>query len=325
MAAALGFTPAVPFNKIHWGNDAAFDAMRTEPEFRVLNQELKRYERPIQRSRVAFVLEEQGLEPEGIAYDELLNCFYLGSGARKKIIKVSPQGVATDFTGGQDGLDTVLGLHVDPIRRWLWVCSQTEASTDVFRYDLVSGSLLKRYSLSRLEGNHSFNDLAIHPSGDVYITESIRDDIYLISHTRDRLELFFSREPFVSFNGVAVSDDGESLFVADALIGIYKVDLVSRDCVLLTHEPLFDSSNVDGLVFFRDHLYAVQPGLNTVCRFGLNKDRSRITGRSVFEQNSVRLNWPTTGVIAGNSFYFIADTQGDSNGGHAVVMKTDLD
>lgn len=99
----------------------------------------------------------------------------------------------------------------------------------------------------------------------------------------------------------------------------------NRGCVLLTHEPLFDSSNVDGLVFFRDHFYAVQSGVNWDNRFGLNRDRSRITGRSVFEQNSVRLNWPTAGVIDGNIFCFTADKQGDSNGGHAVVMKTDLD
>ena len=322
-ASLLGYTTIVPFNKIHQLNDTAFVALRQDPAFKEVIQALKQAESSIHEAEIAFTLSEKGLTPEGITYDPVEKRFYFGSESKSKIVKVDGSGRCEDFTvEKQDGLDIVLGIHVDAARRHLWACSQSDSTTDVFKYDLETRKLLKRYSLSRQPENHSFNDLVIHPSGDVYVTEAIQDDIYRISLSNDELEVFFSKEPFVSFNGITLSDDGRSIYVADARIGIYKIDLETQAHVLLTHDDGFDSSEVDGLYCQDNQLYAVQTGLDMVCRFSLNPDGTVIESRTIYERNTPYLDWPTTGVLVDDAFYFIADTQGNGdNPGAVIIMR----
>ncbi len=91
-----------------------FKSLASEPEFQRLVEEIHRARPPVHRSTVAFLLPETDLIPEGIAYDPSEKTFYLGSTYKRKIIKISPDGQATDFKrAGEDNLWEVLGMKVD--------------------------------------------------------------------------------------------------------------------------------------------------------------------------------------------------------------------
>ena len=321
-ATMLGYTTKVPFNKVHHLNDSAFSKLRKEKGFVEILSTLAKYEMPIHKSRVAFTLSDKDLMPEGISYDPTGKMFYFGSETKNKIVRVDHLGNSSDFTEEkQDGLGSLRGIHIDSSRRVLWVCSESEITTGIFKYNLSTGKLINKYSLPRGDRGRSFNDLVIHQNGGVYITD-VSGTIYSISPSSDELEIFLRDDRIVSPNGITLSEDGQVIYMADYPIGIYKIDIRTKSFSLLSHGDEYSSAEVDGLYFMNNNLYAIQTGLDIVSRFALSEDGASIQGREIYERNSSYLDWPTTGVIVDDHFYFIADTQG--KGGELegiIIMK----
>ncbi|MCK5147005.1 SMP-30/gluconolactonase/LRE family protein [bacterium] len=321
-ATELGYTTKLPPDRIHHLNDTAFSKLRKEKKFEEIIIALKKVEKPIHNSQIAFTISDKELWPEGITYDPVEKMFYFGSVTKHKIVKVDHFGKSIDFTEeGQDGLNIVVGIHVDPVRRTLWACSVSETKKEIFKYNLSSGKLIKKYSFPPDEKKrYSFNDLVIHPNGDIYISGG--GAIYVIPHDSDKLEWFLRDNLIVLPNGITLSDDGRTIYSADQAIGIYKIDIKTKSFSLLSHSSEFSSIIIDGLYFRNNNLYAVQPILNTISRFTLNKDATYIESREIYERNTAYLVFPTTGVIVGDYFYFIADPEGKSDKpGGIIIMK----
>ncbi|MCA1557647.1 MAG: hypothetical protein LC731_03800, partial [Acidobacteria bacterium] len=153
-----------------------------------------------EQSHVAFRIADGELIPEGIAYDPRTRVFYIGSTYKRKIVSMDSKGVVRDFTNeAQDGLLGVLGMKVDIKRRLLWAISSNAGrempgkglSTDclgcsaVFKYDLRTGKLIKKYALHNKPNAHFLNDLTINSGGDAFITDTMTGNIYLISRGKD--------------------------------------------------------------------------------------------------------------------------------------------
>ncbi len=325
-ATRLGYMTKVLFLEFHQLNDPAYNTLRDKKEFKEIIKILNKSEKPVHKSQIAFSISEKDLNPEGITYDPVEKMFYLGSMNKHKIVKVDPSGKSTDFTSeGQDGLNMVLGIHVDPIHRLLWVVSYSKKRSEVLKYNLSSGKLIKKYFLSAVpnEIKPSFNDLVIHTNGDVYVSGS--NSIYWISHSSDKMEVFLNSNSFSTFNGITLSDDAQTIYVSDYFVGIYKIDIKTKSFYLLTHEPGFNSIGVDGLYFLNNQLYCVQDVVNSIDRFSLNKKGTHLKSCEFFERNTQYLHMPTTGVIIDDYFYFIADTQGKGkNPGGIIIMKTPI-
>ncbi|MFC1726617.1 hypothetical protein ACFL4T_13420 [candidate division KSB1 bacterium] len=323
-ATKLGYSTKMLFHEIHQLNDTAFIALRDKEAFKEIIEIMKESEKPVHKSQIAFTISDKELNPEGIAYDPVEKMFYLGSLNNHKIIKVDPIGKCTDFINeGQEGLNRIMGIHVDPIRRILWAASFAEERNEVLKYNLSSGKLIRKYFFPPDGINHNFNDLVIHPNGDIYISGGC--SIYTIPQFSDKLELFLKSNSFAGLNGITLSDDGRVIYVSDYFIGIYKIDIQTKSFSLMSHEPGFNPFGVDGLYFSNNHLYAVQDVLNTIDSFSLNEDATHIESCEIFERNSPYLYKPTTGVIVDDYFYFIADTQGKAYRQEGViVMKTSI-
>lgn len=325
-ATELGYTTKLPFHKIHHLNDTAFITLREKEGFKQIIEALEKSEKPIHKSQIAFTISDKELVPEGITYDPVEKMFYLGSETKHKIVKVDQHGNSTDFTTeGQDGLSMLLGIHIDPVRRILWACSYEKASFGIFKYNLTSGKLIKKYTLLSNGKRREFNDLVIHPNGDVYISTPGDNSIYMISQISDTLELFLRDELFVSPNGITLSEDGSLIYFADARTGIYKLDIKTKSYSMISDNPDFSAYGIDGLYFLNNKLYAVQIVLNQICMFSLSKDATHLESHEIFERNGPYLDKPTTGVIVDDYFYFIADTQGKGDKLEGVIiMKTPL-
>lgn len=320
-ATTQGYGTEMVEHELNLLNDKAFVSLRKTKAFSAIIEDIKEVERPIHKSQVAFLISDKDLSPEGITFDPVENMFYMGSIAKNKIVRIDKDGNTSDFAKEkQDGLDGVLGIHIDPKRRILWACSRsrTEGWTGIFKYSLSSAKLIKKYILFEKNERHLFNDLVIKRNGDVYITDTGFGAIYRISNQKDKLELFLKSDSFVSPNGITLSDDEETIYMADWRIGIYQIDTETKKLSLLSHPKTFNTYGVDGLYFAENSLYAVQDGLNRICRFSFNNKRNGLESCDIFEANSPDLDFPTTGVIVGDQFYFLANTQG------IIIMKTSL-
>jgi hypothetical protein len=324
-AAKLGYTSKVRWFDIHQMNDPVFSALREKKEFKEIIEIMKISDKPIHKSQIAFTVKDKKLGTEGITYDPVEKIFYLGSDY--KIVKVDQLGNSINFTkeGRQDGLGWVNGIHVDSVRRTLWACSNEEnrVRVEIFKYNLSSGKLIKKYTLPSDGNQHMFNDLVIHSNGDVYITDTLDGAIYMISSSPDKLELFLRYKLFTGLNGITLSGDGRVIFVADDGFGIYKIDIKTKSIARLTHGQDFNTYGIDGLYFANNYLYAVHNLLLCqVSRFSLNKDATHIESCEIFEKNTPNLRNPTTGVIVDDYFYFIANSRSNQKG--VLVMKTPL-
>jgi hypothetical protein len=278
-----------------------------------------------EQSQVAFKIADSELIPEGIAYDPQARIFYVGSTYRRKIISIDRKGVVRDFTSeAQEGLLGALGMKVDTKRRLLWAVSSNAGGampgkglgrdclgcSAVFKYDLRTGRLVKKYDLPNKPNVHFLNDLTINSRGDAFITDTVTGDIYLISRMKDELELFLNLGQKAFPNGIDLSDDEKHLFVA-AGGGIQVVNLRDKSNRTLKLPDVASPLVIDGLYFYKGSLIAIQPFADQrkVVRYYLDKEANLVTKAEVIEAEHTLFNQPTTGVIAGKDFYYIANSQ----------------
>jgi sugar lactone lactonase YvrE len=280
-------------------------------------------------SEIAFMLSETDLIPEGIAYDPLDKVFFLSSLHKRKIISVRVQTrqrppIVEDFTAErQDGLYSTLGMKVDAARRILWVCSSAESfmkgysesdadKAALFKYDLNTRKLIRKYELGP-NPRHLLNDLVLNAEGDAFVTDTASGEIFTVRHDKDELEVFIPAGRFVSPNGIAISKDGRMLFISDLPFGVYAVDVKTKQSERLPQRVGISPSGSDGLYFYDNSLIGiiniVSERNGRVARFYLDASTKALTHAAVLDCNHPLYRWPTTGVVVGNSFFYIANSQ----------------
>ena len=102
---------------------SSFERIESDQRFKDVSALIRAQAAKTHRSRVAFTLAERDLVPQGIAWDARDKAFFVSSIRKRKIVKVKPRAEGgpadcEDFVGpGADGIDSILGLRVDPVRR----------------------------------------------------------------------------------------------------------------------------------------------------------------------------------------------------------------
>ena len=328
--------------------DPVFDSIRKGPDFSQIEKLIEQMRLPVSTSQRAFMLPEKDLIPEGMAYDPVEDCFYVSSIWKCKIVRIDRQGRIADFTREkQDGLREVLGMEVDARRRILWAVSGVSGKRPdipdtqqgwgaLFKYDLNTGCLIRKYILDDPGVGHVLNDMALTEGGDVYITDTGTGAIYTVQKKTDRLKLFLEAGAFLFPNGIALGPDDNTLFVA-SLDGVYKINISDKTFRFLSHSEDVSLYGIDGMYFYNNSLVCVQNGngLVRISRFFLNKESDTVVNSEILEYRNPDFDWPTTGVISGDEFYYLANAQirsFDSEGRifpmdqlqEVVVLKTSL-
>ena len=286
----------------------------------------------INNSSIAFTIPEKDLIPENLAYNPAEKCFYVGSTHKRKVVKVTPDGKISDFIKEQqDGEWMVVGMKIDTMRNILWFCSAIGdvmkgyhdgdfgAHAGIFKYDLSSGRLIKRYLPEQSSELHFFNDLVLNREGDVFITDMAGKAIYSISSVNDELKILCRPSDFSDPNGICISPDEQTLFVATNE-GISSVNIQTGKGTLLKHPAELKTNGIDGLYFHQHSLIAVQSGVNRIIQFFLNNSMDEIVSNKILEENYPFFTMnPTTGVIVGNTLYYIANSQfGSFDSNHQI-------
>lgn len=318
-----------------------FARLLTQPEGKALLARAQANRRVVRRGKVAFRVPEKDLIPEGIARDPKTGDFFVGSLLKQKIVRIGKSGKASDFTAsGQDGLQSVLGMKVDPATRTLWVCSGPGARVStspshLFRYDLATGGLKGKHELPG-KPPHLCNDIALGKGGEVFVTDSSGGAVHRLRPGQEALETLVPLGTLIYPNGLAISSDAKRLFVAD-FRGLSTVDVATGKVEALKYPEPVNVTGLDGLYLYAGHLIAVQNGSGTerVVRFKLNAAQTAILSEEILESRNPLFEVPTTGEVSGTSLFVIAnshleslDDQGrlkpDAPLGEAVILEIPL-
>lgn len=302
--------------------DDDFASIKDSQEFANVVALLQKNRSPVGVAANAFTVREKGLVPESVAYDPSTKDFYVSSVYRRKILRVTPKGEATEFASERDGLWSVMGMKIDAARRELWVCTAAQPQmsnyvsaergrSGVFKFDLRTGRLAGKYMLPDDAKQHWLGDLVVNSRGDVYATDSVSPALYVLRRGADKFETVIEGEPFVSPQGLDFSADGKRLFVADYSNGVFVVDPETKKYAPLAPAPDSTMLGIDGLYFHRGRLVAVQNGVNPnrVVQFFLSKDLTRVERFETVAANLPAFDEPTLGVIVKDDFYFVANSQ----------------
>jgi len=275
---------------------------------------------PHNRASIAFTIPRKDLFAENVAYDQRDGSFYVGSTRHGSVTRRTRSGVVSEFVpGGRDTPWMVVGMKVDSPRGWLWVNGSgasnsirhspaEEGKAGLLRYDLASGRLLKRY-IPRESGDHFFNDIVIARDGAAYVTDMSGGAIYRVLPGADTLEVWAKPAGMTLPNGLALSGDGRTLFVALPR-AITALDIGTRESRVLDIADSVDVAGIDGLYWHSGALIGVQGGRrNRIQRFHLDPAGRRIISADILEAHHPMFMHPSTGVVVGEDLFVIANSQ----------------
>jgi len=301
--------------------DSAFRILRSHPDFGRIAEDLARAAAPLVRGDTALVANDPDLLPESVAFDSVERAWYLGSLARHKVVRVAADGSARDFAAAE-GRGRVTGIKVDAPRRRLWMLETTIDSaaprtyggiggwTSLRGYDLATGREIARHAPADRETPHLFNDLAISPAGDVYVTDLFGDAVWRLREGADSLEMLARGPRFHWPNGIALSLDGSRLYAAH-IEGISAIDPRTGAVTPLPHPPAAPMADIDGLYACGSSLIAIQrmADFQQVSRFVLSPSGDSIVAMEAVERGHPAYVDPTTGVMVGGDLFYIANAQ----------------
>ncbi|HEV7397267.1 MAG TPA: SMP-30/gluconolactonase/LRE family protein, partial [Pyrinomonadaceae bacterium] len=300
--------------------DDDFKSLKGDERFIAAIQRFENNRKPIGNSVNAFTVNEKGLVPEGIAYDPVEKIFYLGAVYKRKIIRVNSAGEAKDFSSPADNLWSVMGMRVDSKRRVLWVCTASHPQmmnfnekenglSGVFKYDLKTGKLVKKYLVPADSKSHWLGDLVLDSRGEVFATDSVTPAIYRLNQEKDSLEVFLKNDAFVNVQGLAFSKDEKQLFMADYLKGVFVIDMKTKMPTLMATSPTITMLGLDGLYFHDWKLIGIQNGVSPNRLVQISMKDTEVTKLEVLEANNTVFDEPTLAVLVGDSLFYIANSQ----------------
>jgi hypothetical protein len=279
------------------------------------------------KPEVAYIIPEKDLIPEGITYDAAGKAFYVGSIQKRKIVKISADGSVKDFVSPNDQLLQLVGMTVDP-KGMLWACNNSPEHdtvnhrSNVNVYRLKDGSLFRQFQISD-KTKHLFNDLVIAQNGDVYVTDSDAGMLWRIKNGGTDIEAFTKPGSLPWANGIVMLADQKRLLVCTGSgMGIASVDLDSKK---ISPFPVrkYLILGMDGMYLYNNQLIGVQ---NTtfpegILKMSMDNTASKVEDVSLLTYDHPDLDIPTTGVIVGDYFYFIANSQLHQIQGSGGIIK----
>jgi len=302
-------------NTVAFEGDSDFESIKEDKKFKELLQLKVSQSAVIQSSIQKISLSENDLHPEGLLYLQKHKLWLASSIRNKKIVAFDANGKCTDwFT---DCSYSVFALKTDNNQKYLWVaCSaipemkgftkKDEGKSEILKIEIATQKLVQRYSV---EGSHVFGDITVAKNNDVYISDSLEPLIYKIE--KDSLLLWkdLKKEAF-NLQGIALDENESKLFIADYLKGVLVIDIKTKEHSWLDFPEETSKKGIDGLVFYKKSLIAIQNGVVPIriVRYKLNESDTKITDFVVMDNNRKVFNEPALATLVQNKLYFFANS-----------------
>ena len=313
--------------------DTAIARFLVLPAMRRIEAQHRENLEPLVGSTVRATLADSTFWPEGVDHDARTGRLYVGSIRHKTIAEVTPQGTVRElWPRGQVGMGAILGVRVDAARGVVWATTTglplaagyaagDSTIAALVRVRIPDGVIERRWDLPPARQGHTLGDLAIGPSGDVFMTDSNEPVLYRLRPGADTLERL-THPLFRSLQGVAPAPDGRTVFVADYSHGLLHVELESGAVTRIEDALNTTSLGVDGIAWDRGAIVAVQNGVAParIMRFVLDPSGRRMTSAQLLDRNSTVADEPTIGTIVDGSFVYVANSQWEKYDGKGARL-----
>jgi sugar lactone lactonase YvrE len=316
--------------------DSVFRPLRARRDYADARTRLLSNRLPILDGTIAFEIADPDFLPEGLTYDSTNARFLAGSLTHRAVTAFAPNGSASPFVAHAPDMLRVVGIHVDAARARVWFATwapdsahradsaEAPSRTRLFLADLGTGRVVRSWTVNGGRPGHLLNDLVVLGDGSLFLTDTEDGSIYRLRSPADSLERFLQPDParFSTANGITSTPDGRTLYVA-YLEGVARVDVPTRSIELVPSPDSVSTAAIDGLYWYRGGLVAIQhiPTLERVVQYALSSDGRRIVDGAVRERGLPIVHEPTTGVIVGSRFYYIANSQFSRLDDHDVLAS----
>jgi sugar lactone lactonase YvrE len=294
-----------------------FQDLPRSPEVDELSARARANLAALERAQPFAAISDPTAEPEGVEYDPVTRRIFTGT-THGEILQVDSAGAVSTFVPRGGPLREVLGIKVDARRRLLWAATalfpdlfgveppKPDAGiSGVVAYSLKDGKLVQQAWLDERPTLHGFNDLALARNGDVYITDTPQNSVYLLRG--GKLSLLLRDEKMSLPNGIVLAPDQRRLYVATTE-GLTLIDLRTRRArpLRVPHDVAVHS--IDGLSWDRGALIGVQgsPYLARVVRIELSRDGASVTRTVTLNARTPPEYRQTTAAVGGGWLYVVA-------------------
>ncbi len=312
----------------HAEKDHDFDGIRKTPSWSQYQEHLAAMRKPAISSSVAFTLPEKGLLASSVAQDEARGDCYIGSLRERKILKRTKAGVVSDFATEKDGLMGVSSLLVDTAHNQLFAGTaavpfmqnyrkEDDGKAGILVFDLSTGKLIRSAFIAEPGEHHVPAQLAEDKDGNLFVLDTSSSEIRKLRRLSTELELFLSSVVFQAPRGLALSADERTLYVLDLATGIWAVDVLSIDRVLVEASPEVWMGGLLGLARIADGFVSLETGVqpNRVVKIRLvekgDAKSEKITAMETLENNHPAYESPMPGTPTAGDLLYVANSQLD--------------
>ncbi len=319
-------------------DDPRFEKVTGTEAWSYVVESLKANLKPFGEGKVAFELPKGDTLFESIAWDPKRQMFLVGSVREGKIYLSDKNGKLKEFISPADGsgLWSVYAMAVDSSRDLLYVTSSSSLyfkgfrqedfnKTGIFKFKLSTGKLLEKILMPSDKFTHTLSSITVGKNGAVFVADGLRNEIYTIEG--NQLKLVVANPKLTSIRGLAVSDDGNTLYFADYTYGLFGADLKAGTGFPIAHDTAhLVLGGIEGLYWYDGTLVAIENGMwpKRIVRLSLTKDGKGINKMMPLDVANPAFDIPTTGTIAGDGLYTIANSQKNLYGKYGELTKDKL-
>ena len=293
--------------------------LRELPAFAAIRKQSDDNRQPIARPSLAFRVKDRSLLAEDLEYDPARQRFFISSILQKKIVTATMRGDIGDFARSPD-VWPVLALKIDRARQLLWasevamegfesVAKSAQGRSALLCYELRSGKLLQRIEGPRPS---ALGDITLTADGAVIASDGQHGGIYRARRGETHMERIDAGD-FISPQTSTIAADGTHVIVPDYVRGLGILALDTKRVTWMPTQGRYALNGVDGLYRSGTWLLAVQNGTSPerIVMFSMDPDGHSIVSQDILERSTPTLGDPTHGVIAGDSFYYLANSGWD--------------
>lgn len=306
-----------------WDELDAVASLRDHRLYSHLNELMTRAGEPFGRVEEFARLSGEIRMPEAMTQDPDSGRFFVGTIGDGLILSSTDGAEWETFASAEDvdGLMAVFDLAVDAERGQLWVATapvpqfsgfdrHRDQPAGLLRFDLASGELIEKVSVAPAQGsNPVIGSLVVANDGTVFAADTRQPVLYRLPPGGSTLEPFFGHHNFSSLRGLALSEDGSKLYVADYEVGILVIGTGEQQQAWKLHVPEnLNEGGIDGLYWWDGHLVAIQNGISPqrVLRLQLGPDGLGVVNVAPVVAGLEAFDTPTFGTMVDNDLVFFA-------------------
>ena len=314
--ARLGFGNKAICN----GDDTKFAGMQSNPGFDNICRLINENSTPVDKATPVLQIPDTGYLVEDIAFDEQDQSFLFTSVLKHGIFRLTPDGACRPFVTSPSGWP-MMAIKIDHSKQLLWATEVAMPGFDgqpdsikgrsaLLCIDLRSAAIKNRYPAP---DGAQWGDMVLDAQGNPIVSDGRSGTIF---HLKQEKWQQIDKGDFIAPQTAALATDGKQLIVPDYNRGLALLDIATGAVTWLNFDPSHPCAlnGVDGVYFKGNRLFLTQNGIDPerVIELTLDKTLKHVIGLSIIERATKELGEPTHGVIAGNNFYFIANSGWDA-------------